>query len=80
MSEPIESEPPLSARVPDKFGSPLTVIVQLNIKIVREPRGLIVASQSFANDVVVRAPLPEMDDFTKQDIDVMLQDLQEVLA
>ena len=42
-------------------------------KYVLDRRGI-------TNDVVVRAPLPEMDDFTKQDIDVMLQDLQEVLA
>ena len=31
--------------------APLTILVQLNIKIVREPRGLIVASQSFAHEV-----------------------------
>ncbi len=36
--------------------------------------------RGITNDVVVRAPLPEMDDFTKQDIDVMLKDLEEVLA
>ena len=33
--------------------------------------------RGITNDVVVRAPLPEMDDQTKQDIDMMLQDLQE---
>ena len=42
-------------------------------KYVLDKRGI-------TNDVVVRAPLPEMDEFTKQDIDVMLQDLQEALA
>lgn len=42
-------------------------------KYVLDRRGI-------TNDVVVRALLPEMDDFTKQDIDVMLQDLKEVLA
>lgn len=31
--------------------TPLTILVQLNMKIVREPRGLIVASQSFAHEV-----------------------------
>ena len=49
--------------------SPLTVIVQLNIKIVREPRGLIVASQSFASDVV--APSTQMADVV-QAFDVAL--------
>ena len=43
--------------------APLTVLVQLNIKIVREPRGLIVASQSFANDVV--APSTDMADVVR---------------
>ena len=42
-------------------------------KYVLDRRGI-------TNDVVVRAPLPEMDEFTKLDVDVMLQDLQEVLA
>lgn len=42
-------------------------------KYVLDQRGI-------TNDVIVRAPLPEMDEFTKQDIDVMLRDLQEVLA
>ena len=32
------------------------------------------------NDVVVRAPLPEMDEHTRRDIDTMLEDLQEVLS
>lgn len=41
-------------------------------KYVLDHRGI-------ANDVVVRAPLPEMDEFTRQDIDTMLTDLQEVL-
>ena len=41
-------------------------------KYVLDKRGI-------TNDVVVRAPLPEMDEFTKQDINVMLQDLKEVL-
>lgn len=40
--------------------SPMTVLVQLNMKIVREPRGLIVASQSFASEVV--ATSTEMGD------------------
>ena len=31
-----------------------------------------------ANDVVVRAPLPEMDEFTTRHIDVLLQDLKEL--
>jgi len=42
-------------------------------KYVLDKRGI-------KNDVVVRAPLPEMDNFTKKDIDAMLLDLQEVLA
>lgn len=36
--------------------------------------------RGITNDVVVRAPLPEMDNFTKQDVDAILNDLQEVLA
>ena len=34
--------------------------------------------RGIANDVVVRAPLPELDDHTKRDIDTMWQDLQKV--
>ena len=37
-------------------------------------------SRGIKNDVVVRAPLPEMDDMTKKDIDQMLEDLEGVLA
>ena len=40
----------------------------------------VLAKRGIPNDVVVRAPLPEMDEHTKQDIDVMIEDLQEVLA
>ena len=36
--------------------------------------------RGITNDVVVRAPLPDMDHHTKQDIDTMWQDLQEALA
>lgn len=36
--------------------------------------------RGITNDVVVRAPLPEMDDYTKADIDVMVADLEESLA
>lgn len=38
-------------------------------KYVLNGRGII-------NDVVVRAPLPEMDDYTKKDIDAMLEELK----
>lgn len=37
-------------------------------------------SRGIENDVVVRAPLPEMDEMTKRDIDRMLADLEGVLA
>ena len=33
-------------------------------------------SRGIENDVVVRAPLPEMDEMTKRDIDRMLADLE----
>jgi len=36
-------------------------------------------SRGIANDVVVRAPLPDMDEMTKKDIDQMLEDLKGVL-
>ena len=37
-------------------------------------------ARGIANDVVVRAPLPEMDEMTRRDVDQMLEDLREVLA
>lgn len=36
--------------------------------------------RGISNDRVVRAPLPEMDEYTLRDIDRMLEDLQETLA
>lgn len=36
--------------------------------------------RGISNDVVVRAPLPEMDDHTREDIDTMVDDLQEMLS
>ena len=40
------------AMVRDDRSGPLSALVQLNVKIVKEPQGLIVASQSFGTEVV----------------------------